>query len=208
MYYLQSRYYNPEWGRFINSDGTIGEEGQLLSHNMFAYCKNNPIVLSDEDGFRPIYSVDPNEETDEEREASFTAMKGVSSQLTNAHMNDLGKGWSYRREKSKTSNTGETDHLQVRGPGGIEVGQNANGKPHPTVVPSPPGWVKKELKEREGWDWDAKNKQYQDGQSVKKAVAGGTIIVGGGYVVYRIVRFIPSLLPPFWSTIPANALCP
>ncbi|WP_338032614.1 RHS repeat-associated core domain-containing protein [Clostridium manihotivorum] len=31
LYYLQSRYYNPEWGRFINSDGVAGQTGELLS---------------------------------------------------------------------------------------------------------------------------------------------------------------------------------
>ncbi|WP_448978417.1 hypothetical protein [Neisseria sp.] len=27
-------------------------------------------------------------------------------------------------------------------------------------------------------------------------------------MVYRIVRFLPSLLPPLWGTIPANAAIP
>jgi uncharacterized protein RhaS with RHS repeats len=52
LYYLQSRYYNPEWGRFINADGLIGQIGDLLGHNLFAYCKNNPINKFDSDGFR------------------------------------------------------------------------------------------------------------------------------------------------------------
>ena len=52
-YYLQSRYYNPEWGRFINADGAgflgAGEEG-LLSYNLFAYCGNNPVNRADAGG--------------------------------------------------------------------------------------------------------------------------------------------------------------
>jgi RHS repeat-associated protein len=51
LYYLQSRYYNPEWGRFINADGIIGQTGQLLGHNLFAYCGNNPINNQDKSGF-------------------------------------------------------------------------------------------------------------------------------------------------------------
>jgi RHS repeat-associated protein len=35
LYYLQSRYYNPEWGRFINADAIAGNVGVLLSHNVF-----------------------------------------------------------------------------------------------------------------------------------------------------------------------------
>ncbi|ETA81933.1 hypothetical protein T472_0203775 [Youngiibacter fragilis 232.1] len=53
LYYLQSRYYNPEWGRFVNADGLGGSIGDLLSHNMFTYCENNPVNLEDPTGFKP-----------------------------------------------------------------------------------------------------------------------------------------------------------
>ena len=52
MYYLQSRYYNPDWGRFINADAIIGQTGELLGHNIFAYCKNNPVNMEDPSGFK------------------------------------------------------------------------------------------------------------------------------------------------------------
>ena len=48
MYYLQSRYYNPEIGRFINADAIVsGVGGDVLGYNMFAYCFNNPINMLD-----------------------------------------------------------------------------------------------------------------------------------------------------------------
>ena len=53
LYYLQSRYYNAEWGRFINADALIGQTGDILSFNMFAYCHNNPVNMSDESGYLP-----------------------------------------------------------------------------------------------------------------------------------------------------------
>ncbi|WP_242845989.1 RHS repeat domain-containing protein [Clostridium novyi] len=50
LYYLNSRYYNSEWGRFVSSDEIVGETGTLLSCNMFAYCSNDPINNEDPDG--------------------------------------------------------------------------------------------------------------------------------------------------------------
>ena len=45
LYYLRSRYYDPEIGRFINADDTayLGYDGSPLSMNIFAYCENNPV---------------------------------------------------------------------------------------------------------------------------------------------------------------------
>ena len=50
VYYLQSRYYDPEVGRFINADGILGANGSILAYNLFAYCGNNPIRRSDPNG--------------------------------------------------------------------------------------------------------------------------------------------------------------
>jgi len=57
MCYLQSRYYNPEFGRFINADAIVGQTGELLSHNMFMYSQNNPVNMSDPSGFMPIFDL-------------------------------------------------------------------------------------------------------------------------------------------------------
>ena len=50
LYYLQSRYYDPTTGRFINADGYVSTGQGLLSYNMFAYCENDPINRSDASG--------------------------------------------------------------------------------------------------------------------------------------------------------------
>mgnify|MGYP000510763263 FL=1 len=50
MYYLNSRYYDPQTGRFINADSIIGANGDIIGYNMFAYCSNNPIVFCDKTG--------------------------------------------------------------------------------------------------------------------------------------------------------------
>ena len=50
LYYLQSRYYNPTWGRFINADNYTSTGQGLTGNNMFVYCGNNPINVVDPTG--------------------------------------------------------------------------------------------------------------------------------------------------------------
>ena len=50
LYYLQSRYYNPEVGRFISSDVYLSTGQGVLGHNSYAYCLNNPLILEDQGG--------------------------------------------------------------------------------------------------------------------------------------------------------------
>ena len=56
LYYLQSRYYDPQTGRFINADDTafLGATGTVLSTNLFAYCENNPVNNADPTGYWAI----------------------------------------------------------------------------------------------------------------------------------------------------------
>ena len=49
-YYLQSRYYDPEIGRFINADAFVATGQGFVGNNMFAYCNNNPVNLLDPTG--------------------------------------------------------------------------------------------------------------------------------------------------------------
>ncbi|MBQ6884108.1 MAG: RHS repeat-associated core domain-containing protein, partial [Clostridia bacterium] len=54
LYYLQSRYYDPQTGRFISPDSIVSGVGDsLIGNNPYAYCFNNPINMSDEDGNWP-----------------------------------------------------------------------------------------------------------------------------------------------------------
>ena len=52
FYYVSSRYYDSEIGRFINADDIdyLGADGSPLSYNLFAYCMNDPINRFDVDG--------------------------------------------------------------------------------------------------------------------------------------------------------------
>ena len=58
FYYLQSRYYDPQTGRFINADGLITTGQGLMSYNMFAYCLDNPVNRVDPNGTIPAWAKD------------------------------------------------------------------------------------------------------------------------------------------------------
>ena len=50
LYYLNSRYYNPAWGRFLNEDIYLNANGDIIGFNLFAYCGNEPVNRADYSG--------------------------------------------------------------------------------------------------------------------------------------------------------------
>ena len=53
LYYLGSRYYDPQVKRFINADGAtlaVTNSGELTDKNYFAYCNNSPVMQKDDGG--------------------------------------------------------------------------------------------------------------------------------------------------------------
>ncbi|KOA20843.1 tRNA nuclease WapA precursor [Clostridium homopropionicum DSM 5847] len=102
LYYLQSRYYNPEWGRFINADGIIGETGELLGHNLFVYCKNNPINGRDTFGLKTAFA-------DEETQRQYD--QWLRTQASTVVPN--------KNEKSVRLSKNQIDNLLVGNIGGL-----------------------------------------------------------------------------------------
>lgn len=58
LYYLKSRYYDPELGRFISPDAIsyINPES-VMGYNLYAYCNDNPVMYSDGDGNFAIFAL-------------------------------------------------------------------------------------------------------------------------------------------------------
>lgn len=50
LYYLQSRYYDPQVGRFLNADIFYSTGQGFVGNNMFAYCGNTPVSNYDPTG--------------------------------------------------------------------------------------------------------------------------------------------------------------
>ena len=71
--------------------------------------------------------------------------------------------------------------------------------------------IRKQLKEKGVWDWDAKEKNYKKmhSDSGSFAIIGESLAAAGTiYIVYKILRMLPSLVPALWWTIPINAATP
>ena len=79
LYYLQSRYYDPELGRFINADNYISTGWGLLGYNTFAYCNNSPIVMVDSCGWSPEMVDDDLNNRPDPTEQEDGGPTGVSS---------------------------------------------------------------------------------------------------------------------------------
>ncbi len=57
MYYCKSRYYVPEWCRWLNGDNIVCFKAQTINGmNLFSYCQNNPITYVDENGNMPTWA--------------------------------------------------------------------------------------------------------------------------------------------------------
>ena len=55
MYYLKTRYYDPKIGRFITIDDISYLAPDTINGlNLYAYCRNNPVLYYDPIGCNPI----------------------------------------------------------------------------------------------------------------------------------------------------------
>ena len=55
LYYVSSRYFDPEIGRWISPEpnvyaGGFDESAGIIGYNVYAYCANNPVMFKDETG--------------------------------------------------------------------------------------------------------------------------------------------------------------
>lgn len=79
MYYLQTRYYDPENVRFLNADIYVSTGRGLLDSNMFAYCWNNPVIRSDEAGTDPFTQATADDSTPWDDHENFGRLPSGSS---------------------------------------------------------------------------------------------------------------------------------
>jgi len=88
FYYLNTRYYNPLWGRFLNADGIIGANIDLLSQNLFAYCSNNYVNKVDYNGLIAIGAILKVGVKIALTAVAFCAIKAISNKVSGKKATD------------------------------------------------------------------------------------------------------------------------
>ena len=141
-------------------------------------------------------------------------------------------------QETKPAGTAPTNPDGTPKPPPIAPPPGADGKPNDWVrvpgtagrpdkwvprdpVPSPKGGQPGASWDEKGRHWDVddgnrnRTRYRPDGTKVDhnnkpigKYVVLGVTMGAGAYVTYRVIRFLPSLAPPLWETIPANLAIP
>ncbi|MBO5316501.1 MAG: RHS repeat-associated core domain-containing protein, partial [Clostridia bacterium] len=118
LYYLQTRYYDSNIGRFINADGYISTGSGLLGYNMYAYCNNNPVMYVDPSGesivliiILIIAVVSGLTSCSTAQESNPSAEKSITDNI-NMYYDDV--GWKEGKINVKFSPNGNNPSFQIR----------------------------------------------------------------------------------------------
>ena len=220
--YLRARYYDTGMGRFISEDPI--KDGM----NWYVYCGGNPIKFIDPSGLEyvPLRSTIESlggsvtwhngSRTAEiwldgqlayasnmDSNGSYISSEGIMFCDANwlfsalAVTFDLGKGWTGRIERDASGGNHGRKHVHVYN-GKESYAQNEDGSPHDGSKGSPPNSVKKELKNKKSWDWEAKEDDWIRKIDVRLLDATGVYIItypNGRQVTYLNVYLSKTFAP-------------
>ena len=165
LYYLNSRYYNPNWGRFISQDITTGEVGgNFIGHNMYQYAFNNPVNYDDSDGSWPKWL---------RKVAIGVAAIAIGVAITAAVVAGSGATVPVIATAAKLALTSGLKSAVISG------GVSAGVRTIKTVLSS----SNKDVKTIINDVGDATVDGFSDGFMVGGVVAGSTQIISGGFKV-------------------------
>ena len=98
-YFCQTRYYNPQWRRWINADALFIAGDALTGSNMYAYCDGNPVMLVDPSGMDAYYFYISEYKGEAEKDKQVI-MKYYKLSASQVHLievdnyDDFKKGWN------------------------------------------------------------------------------------------------------------------
>ncbi len=175
LYYCVSRYYKPDWRRWLNADFlNYLSNTEIGGINLFAYCFDNPILWVDDCGIR--------------------RKKG--------HNFPIDKKWSYRiDDKHKDSEHIHIDNYDDN----LHFTQHKIGgrsrHPNKDTKGNPPRWVTDYLKDIGAWDWQHIDFSLFDNQIPPVIFVPKTLIDGGHTLVTPIFDIDAYSFESFPSTL-------
>ena len=234
LYYLNSRYYNPVWGRFINADGIVGANQDILSYNLYAYCSNNPVNCSDTSGHgsADLIAQSIARFTSEAASNAKLASKENVIRATNKPTNTFRKvdnpkcssTISYSKFDKLTSKSTPTNghgNLPLLGePNSTGIKSNGDLRHYgpdgraqtDTDYSHPERHPDLDNPHKHDWTWGRNGDNPKRGPAYNSRttenIMKGAAVIGTGYLIYRGIRMIPSFFPAFWWTLPINAATP
>ena len=129
LYYVSSRYYDPEIGRWINADNVIaGVGGDLKGYNLFAYCFNNPVNMDDQAGNWPkwikntVKWVAKNIVKPVVKTVQKTLSKVDLTYSTGVNVSGTPSAWIFNGQIGVSMDTKGNVSIQASGGGGITGG--------------------------------------------------------------------------------------
>lgn len=181
-YYNRLRYYQAATGKYLSPDPF----GQAVGINLTTYVANDPLVWADPLGLMRL-PADPSglgpEWTPDpsHKDPNGQRFRGPDDEVLDFHKGREGeRGW--KGKDHWHHNEGE-EHLKP----GDEIPDPVCPVPEPEPEPDP--------------------SEMENACERNPELCAGAA-VGLGYLIYRGVRFAPSLVPILWPTIPANLAFP
>ena len=102
LYYMGSRYYDPEVGRFLNVDRIVSSiGGAMQGYNLYAYCFDNPVNRTDSSGNWPEWLEEFGKELERRAKHTVDIFGRILMSPLNALELEIGVGYGYGMEISK-----------------------------------------------------------------------------------------------------------
>ena len=185
FYYLQSRYYDPALGRFLNADSYASTGQGFLGYNMFAYCGNNPVIYTDHNGKKPII---PQEIIDAAKELVETVLGIMYYATSRNSKGELYEYWlNFEKEvKWIRHNSNHGNPKRHDKPHDHKVIKDDDN--NDTLGPSQP--------QNPGFQAPTSNNKQSNNEndSVVRQVATAGAIAVGGFAVYEIGKWAIAVL--------------